>query len=144
MIPKGELVLFNDRKTSWCLRANPAIEVSCQHNDVKIIASCVVPFLTAIPDSGIRFEMFINKLNDFNRAVKLVIGDEVNVLVDVRSNKLSLKAVLKYNGSLPEMVEHYFGVELLVSSSICMHLKCDWTYKTYTSCKFKGSLWSCG
>ena len=130
IVPKGEFVIFTDKKT-WCLGINPSIEVSCQYRDVAFISSCAFPFLCAISDPRIRFEVFANKLNNFNRLVNLVIGDEADVLVDVRSNKLALKAIIRYKGGLPEMVGHYFGVELLVSPFWSMHFKCSWTCKTW-------------
>jgi len=118
IVPRGEIVIRNVRKSSWCLSENQSIEVSCQCSDCKVLPDLLVPFLTAIPDPGVRYDLFMNNLNVLSRAVNLSIGDEVNVLVEIDKAKIALKAVIRYKGNLPEMKGHYFGVELLVSAFV--------------------------
>jgi len=74
-------------------------------------------FLAAVPDPDIRFDLLVKKRKEFLKAVKLTIGDEVNVLVEIGSNKMALKAKIKYVGDLPGMTGYHFGVELLVSTT---------------------------
>ena len=116
-VTKGELVKFNSRKDSWCLTTDSSIGVSCQRSDVAIISQCTFQFLAAIPDPDMRFDLFINKRKEFLKAVKLTIGDEVVVLVEIENNKMALKAIIKYVGDLPGMTGYHFGVELLESTT---------------------------
>jgi len=116
IIPKGEIVRLGDKRDSWCLNANPLIEVSCQHHDLAIISSLSVHFLNAISDPEKRFKFFTNKQADLMRAVNLAIGDKVSVFIEINKSRFALKSVIRYKGELPEKTGHYFGVELLVCS----------------------------
>ena len=115
VVPRGEIVTRNVRKSSWCLSENQSIEVSCQFSDLEKLPDLIVPFLTAISDPGVRYDLFVNNQSVLNRTLNLSIGAEVNVLVEIDKAKIALKAIIRYKGNLPEMKGHYFGVELLVS-----------------------------
>ena len=114
---KGELVQFNSRKASWYSTIDSSIKVSCRRSDVTIISQRMFQFLAAVPDPDIRYDLLINKQKEFLKAVKLTIGDEVVVLVEIGNNKMALKAIIKYVGDLPGMTGYHFGVELLVSTT---------------------------
>jgi len=121
-IPKGEIVRRNDSKTSWCLNANPVIEVSCQLNHLVKIPSSVAPYLIAIADPRIQYDLFVNNQIVLNKIITTAIGDKVNVLVEDCGNTIAVEAKMQYKGDLPDMTGHYFGVELLVSIQLCLVL----------------------
>ena len=116
MVPKGEIVTHNDSKTSWYLNANPMIRVSCQLSDLKKLPSSIVPYLIAITDPEIRYNLFVNNQTALSRLIKIRIGDKVMVFIEDCGSRMAVKGKIKYVGSLPEMKGFYFGVELLVST----------------------------
>ena len=125
VIPKGEFVNRDKSGTSWCLSYNSSIEVSCQNSDLKIVPHSTAPYLTALSDVSLRFDLYIYKRTVLNRAINMVIGQKVNVLVEIDGSKIPLKSIIRYKGSLPNMPGCYFGVELLVglgtTTYVCMH-----------------------
>ena len=116
-VPRGEIIRRTDNNTSWCLVLNPSIEVLCQQRDLKIMSSKISSFLAAIHDPTVRFDLFMNKRNILNKALKLTIDDQVTVLIDNDTNTITI-AVIRYIGQLPGKRGCYFGIELLVSMTL--------------------------
>ena len=123
-VPRGEIVRRTDDNTSWCLALNPSVHVFCQQKYLKIMSSRVCSFLVAISDPIVRFDLFINKRDILNKALELTVGDQATVLVDNDTTIPAVKAVIKYIGQLPGMAGSYFGIELLVSVTLTLHIKC--------------------
>ena len=117
-ISKGELVQLTT-SDQWIMVSSMLhnISVSCQKNQTKFINRSFIPYLLAVTNALLRYNLFIHNTNSLALNVLLNIGDKVDVILE-QYNSHS-EAVVRYKGTLPTKKGIFFGIEILVSC--CTH-----------------------
>lgn len=113
-ISKGELVQMT-ASDQWIVVSSQLhnISVNCQKNQTKSINRSFIPYLLAITNSLVRYNLFINNTSSLAFNVLLKIGDKVDVILEQYSKPSA--AIVRYKGALPNKKGIFFGIEILVS-----------------------------
>ena len=119
-LTKGELI---DMTHQWIIAFSvPSVFVDCPKNQLRNVECQFFPYLLAVNDLFLRYDLFINNLNSLASNMLLSVGDRVDVFLE--QHVIPSAAIVRYKGNLSGKIGIFFGVEILVSLYVllCMYL----------------------
>ena len=135
---KGELMQKTGSDQWIVAYSEPPVYVDCQNDQVKFINTLYVPYLLAVKNLEIRYNLFTNEQDSLTYSVLLNVGDKVDVMMD--QQVIPTSGIVRYKGNLPGKSGIYFGIEIMVSfvnswlpmyvlASLC--LNCNFVHDVY-------------